>query len=115
MPNVEVEIPIPYEVRLRHPNGYFLEAEGTCMNKIYTEGSLIYIDPEKPPINGSVAVVSIDGQDYIMRRFFKGANTLILSPESYDETWTDIIITPDQSVEYRGLVVWYQAPRELPS
>ena len=60
---VDYRVPIPYEVRESHPEGYFLEVEGNCMSRVYPEGCHIYIDPRQPPRNGSVAVVSIDGAD----------------------------------------------------
>lgn len=75
-------IPVPREVIGNHPHGYFLQVEGDCMDKVYPEGCYILIDPEQRPSNGSIAVVSIDGADYVMRRLYRGANTLVLSPNS---------------------------------
>lgn len=108
-------IPVPAEIAERHPNAYLLLVEGDCMSRVYPEGSLIAIDPDLTPQNGSIAVVSIDGADYIMRRLYKGASTLVLSPDSYNDEWEDIIIGADdeRTVEYHGVVVWYQAPREM--
>ena len=73
-------ISLPYEVWERHRDGYFLQVEGQCMSKIYPEGSYILIDPMQRPTNGSIAVVSIDGADYVMRRLYKGSSVLVLSP-----------------------------------
>lgn len=100
-------VPVPYEVAERHPEGYLLVVEGDCMDRVYPEGSLIAIDPAMTPSNGSIAVVSIDGGDYIMRRLYKGATTLVLSPDSHNEAWADIVITADQehTVEFHGVVV----------
>lgn len=107
-------IPIPFEVKARHANAYFLEVEGDCMNKVYPEGCHILIDPDKEPRSGSIAVVSIDGSDYIMRRILIGANTLVLSPDSTNQKWSDIVISGnDHTVEMVGTVVWYQPSREL--
>lgn len=112
---LDESVPIPHEVRERHPHGYFLKVEGDCMDRVYPEGCHIYIDPDRPPQNGSIAVVSIDGADYVMRRLYRGASTVVLSPESHDQSYEDIVITADmeRTVEYVGTVVWYQPEEEL--
>lgn len=107
---IDYEIPVPYEVWENHQDGYFLEVEGTCMNRVYPEGCRVLIDPAKQPIDGSIAVVSIDGE-YVMRRLHLGASVLLLSPESFDEH--DDIIIRDGNVEFVGTVVWYQSAGEL--
>lgn len=107
------KIPIPYEVWTGHKDGYFLEVEGTCMNRVYPEGCFVFIDPALPPRNGSIAVVSIDTEDYILRRMYRGANRLMLSPESFDPQWEDIIIEEDTEVKMVGTVVWWQSKEEM--
>ena len=98
----------------RHRDGYFLQVEGQCMSKIYPEGSYILIDPMQRPVNGSIAVVSIDGADYVMRRLYKGSSVLVLSPDSWEEGYDDIVIAgDDHTVEFVGSVVWFQASGEL--
>ena len=107
-------ISVPYEVWRDHPNGYFLKAEGRSMNRLYPEGSYILIDPAQRPTNGSIAVVSIDGADYVMRRLYKGSSVLVLSPDSWEEGYEDIVIAgDDHTVEFVGSVVWFQASGEL--
>lgn len=109
------EIPIPWDVWDRHRSGYFLQVEGTCMNRVYPDGCYVFIDPDMEPSSGSIAAVSIDGADYIMRRLYVGANTCILSPESFDPEWRDIVITAGSGheVDMAGTVVWFQPEREL--
>lgn len=107
---IDYEVPIPYEVSERHPDGYFLEVEGTCMNRVYPEGSHVLIDPTGCPSDGSIAVVSIDGE-YVMRRLHMGSSVMLLSPESYDDY--DDIVVYDGKVEFVGTVVWFQASEEL--
>ena len=63
---LDERISLPYEIWEHHPDSYFLEVEGQCMSKVYPEGSYILIDPKKQPSNGSIAVVSIDGADYVL-------------------------------------------------
>lgn len=112
---IDDRIPIPYEVREAHPCGYFLEVEGGCMSRVYPEGCHIYIDPAQQPRNGSVAVVSIDGADYVMRRLYNTGRTVVLSPDSWDDCYEDIVITVDdgRTVEYVGTVVWFQPAEEM--
>ena len=112
---LDEKIPIPYEVWEGHKRGYFLEVEGTCMSRVYPEGCYIYIDPEKSPQNGSVAVVSIDGADYVMRRLYRTPQTVVLSPDSWEGGYEDIVITAvgEHTVEYVGTVVWFQPAEEM--
>ena len=112
---IDDRIPIPYEVREAHPRGYFLEVEGGCMSRVYPEGCHIYIDPAQQPRNGSVAVVSIDGADYVMRRLYNTGRTVVLSPDSWDDCYEDIVITgeDERTVEYVGTVVWFQPAEEM--
>lgn len=108
-------IPVPYEIIHRHPQGYFLQVEGDCMDNVYPEGCYILIDPEQRPSNGSIAVVSIDGADYVMRRLYRGVNTLILSPDSHNAEYEDMVFaaTTEHTVEFHGTVVWFQASKEM--
>lgn len=112
---IDSSIPLPYEVKKNHEYAYFLEVEGDCMDKVYPEGCYILVDPHKEPINGSIAVVSIDGADYVMRRLYRGANTLILSPDSHSQEHEDIVLTSldEHTVEYVGTVVWFQPKEEM--
>ena len=102
-------------MREAHPRGYFLEVEGGCMSRVYPEGCHIYIDPAQQPRNGSVAVVSIDGADYVMRRLYNTGRTVVLSPDSWDDCYEDIVITVEdgRTVEYVGTVVWFQPAEEM--
>lgn len=108
-------VPLPYEIIKRHPQGYFLQVEGDCMDRVYPEGCYILIDPEQRPSNGSIAVVSIDGADYVMRRLYRGANTLILSPDSHNAEYVDMVFaaTTEHTVEFHGTVVWFQSSKEM--
>lgn len=108
-------VPVPYEIIKRHQQGYFLQVEGDCMDKVYPEGCYILIDPEQRPSNGSIAVVSIDGADYVMRRLYRGANTLILSPDSHNADHEDMVFaaTTEHTVEFHGTVVWFQSSKEM--
>lgn len=112
---LDERVPVPEDVISRHPSAYFLQVEGQCMSRVYPEGCYILIDPDREPQNGSIAVVSIDGSDYVMRRMYRGATTLVLSPESWEDGFEDIVIShgDDRTVEFHGTVVWFQAAEEM--
>lgn len=112
---LEGMIELPAGVAKSHPNAYFLEVEGDCMDKVYPEGCYILVDPDKQPQDGSIAAVSIDGADYVMRRLKTGAGMLMLSPESYNSEHRSIIISDDDNkvVSYAGTVVWFQPKEEM--
>lgn len=105
-------VPIPYEVLENHPSGYFLEVEGSCMSRVYPDGCLVFVDPDKAPQNGSVAVVSVDGEDFVMRRMYRGASALLLVADSFEE-FDDIIVSDGHEVRTYGTVVWFQPREEL--
>lgn len=97
------------------PECYALEAEGDCMNRVYPEGCTIAVSPNKEPMNGSVAVVSIDGREAVMRRMYRTPNTLVLSPDSFNPDHDDIVVTSEteHTIEFLGKVVWFQAREEM--
>ncbi len=97
------------------PDLYACTSEGDCMNRVYPEGCIIFVSPNKEPQNGSVAVVTIDGIDTVMRRMFRTTDTLVLSPDSFNPDNRDIVITSDDNrmVEFKGKVVWFQPDGEM--
>lgn len=113
--NLDGMVELPASVAANHPHAYFLEVMGDCMDKVYPDGCLILVDPDQMPADGSIAAVSIDGTDYVMRRLHKGASSMMLSPESTNPEHKDIVITSgdDHTVSLVGTVVWYQPAKEL--
>ncbi len=112
---LEGEVELPAGVAENHPRAYFLEVEGDCMDKVYPEGCYILVDPDRAPADGSIAAVSIDGADCVMRRLRRGATSLMLSPESTNPRHADIVVTEGdgRTVELVGTVVWFQAKKEM--
>lgn len=112
---LDAKVPLPREVADNHPNAYFLEVEGDCMDKVYPEGCYILVDPDVTPTDGSIAAVSIDGLDCVMRRLRRGASSLMLIPESFNPVHEDIVISlsDDHTVELIGTVVWFQSAEEM--
>ena len=113
--NLDGMVELPASVAANHPHAYFLEVMGDCMDKVYPDGCLILVDPDQMPADGSIAAVSIDGTDYVMRRLHKGASSMMLSPESTNPEHKDIVITSGDghTVSLVGTVVWYQPKEEL--
>lgn len=113
--NLDGMVELPASVAANHPHAYFLEVMGDCMDKVYPDGCLILVDPDRMPADGSIAAVSIDGTDYVMRRLHKGASSMMLSPESTNPEHRDIVITQEdgRTVSLVGTVVWYQPKKEL--
>lgn len=98
------------------PDLYACEVEGDCMNKVYPEENcIIFVSPNKEPQNGSIAVVTLDGCDALVRRMYRTPHTLVLSPESWNEEHSDIVITQesDHTIEFGGKVVWFQSGKEM--
>ncbi len=97
------------------PDTYACLSEGDCMNKVYPEGCLIAVSPNREPQNGSVAVVTIDGRDAVMRRMYRTPRTLVLSPDSWNPEHEDIVVRAGDghTVEFGGRVVWFQAREEM--
>lgn len=108
-------VELPESIAEAHPRAYFLEVEGDAMDRVYPEGCLILVDPDREPQNGSIAAVSIDGADYVMRRLLRTSNTMVLAPESFNPEHEDIVVTAasGKTVELAGTVVWYQPSREM--
>jgi repressor LexA len=108
-------VPVPFEVWERHQDAFLLEVEGDCMNLVIPPGCMVLVDPAIEPGSGSLAVVSVDGSDYLVRRVTRGASSLMLSPESTNPAWKDVVVAEGDGhvVELVGTVVWYQPSREL--
>lgn len=108
-------VELPQAVLNNHPNSFFLRVEGDCMDKVYPEGCFVLIDRDRPPQNGSIAAFEDENYQAVMRRYYKGANSLILAPESNNPDHEDIILGKDseRTVTVIGTVVWFQASKEM--
>nr|DAU42031.1 MAG TPA: Repressor protein CI [Caudoviricetes sp.] len=103
------EIQVPERVVLAYPDAFLLRVEGNCMDRVIPEGSHVVIAPHKEPTNGSIVVIHDDAYEAIMRRYYKGSSALMLSPDSYEEEYQDIIVHDGQEITLIGVVVWWQA------
>lgn len=112
---IEGVVELPASVAENHPDAYFLEVEGDCMDKVYPEGCYILVDPRMEPQDGSVGVFSIEGMGYVIRRLKTAAKRLVLVPESFNGSHDDIVVLhdDDRTVEAVGTVVWFQSKKEM--
>ena len=110
---VSHRVEVPSSVLSGHPRAFALEVEGDCMDRVIPEGSHVLVDPDREPGNGSIAVVETDSYQAVMRRWYRGSSTLMLTADSHSEQ-EDMVFGPeDGPVRVVGTVVWWQAPREM--
>lgn len=106
-------VEVPASVCENHPRAFALEVEGDCMDRVIPEGSHVLVDPDREPGNGSIAVVETESYSAVMRRWYRGSSTLMLTADSHAEQ-EDMVFGPeDGPVRVVGTVVWWQAPREM--
>lgn len=110
---VESRVEVPASVCERHPRAFALVVEGNCMNRVIPEGAHVLVDPDREPSNGSIAVVETEAYQAVMRRWYRGTSTLMLTADSYDEQEDLVFGMDDGPVRLIGTVVWYQSPREM--
>ncbi len=108
---------VPAWVEREHPNAFLLKVEGDCMDRVYPEGCMVAIDPDAEAVSGCVAAVQIDDTDFVMRRYIRTADTLVLSPDSFNPAHRDRVFTrddwDDHFVRVVGRVVWFMGDGEL--
>ena len=108
-----LRVEVPATVLDGHPRAFALVVEGDCMDRVIPEGAHVLVDPDREPGNGSIAVVETELYQAVMRRWFRGSSTLMLSADSHAEH-EDMIFGPeDGPVRVVGTVVWWQAPQEM--
>lgn len=106
-------VEVPASLLDGHPRAFALLTTGTCMNRVIAQGEVVLVDPDMSPGRGSIVVAETEAYEAIMRRWFRGASKLMLSPDSYDE-YDDLVFEHgDGSVTVLGVVFWHQAAKEL--
>lgn len=108
-------VEVPKSVADNHPRGRVIIVDGDCVNRVITSGSLAVVDPDAEPRDGSIVCASIDGGDFILRKLFRGAKMLMLSPDSHSDEFEDIVFSDgdERELDLVGTVVWHQAAREM--
>lgn len=106
-------IQVPAHVLSMYPDAFVLLVEGDCMNHVIPAGSHIVVAPHKEPANGAIVVVRDEAYEAIMRKYYRGSSSLMLSPDSFSDAYEDMIITADEDISLIGVVVWWQASHVL--
>lgn len=109
------ELDVPDDVWECHRGGFWMRVSGNSMNKLFAEGSMVYVDPACEVRNGDVGVACVNGDEGTVKRiFFEPNNVVRLHPESYDPEYRDRVIDEDDpespSFHIEGKVVSYRAP-----
>lgn len=107
-------VEVPANVVKAHPGGFCVHADGECMNNRYPSDSVLFIDPHMQPFDGCAVLAETEQYQSIVRKYSKGSTALMLSPDSHSDAFDDIIVRADDApVKLKGVVVWYQAEKDL--
>lgn len=107
-------VEVPAAVAAAHPGGFCVHADGECMDNRYPSDSVLFVDPDMQPFDGCAVLAESEAYQSIVRKYSRGASALMLSPDSHSGSYDDIIVRPDDPpVTLKGVVVWYQAEKDL--
>lgn len=109
-PDEVADVPISVLERVNDPDAYLMCVRGSCMNRRFADGENALLSPRCEPRNGDAVAAEYNGE-MILRSYYRGASTLVLSPDSYEDGYTDIVFDDPEnaSVNFRGVVKWHQA------
>lgn len=107
-------VEVPASVAEAHPGGFCVRADGECMNNRYPSDSVLFVDPNMQPFDGCAVLAETQDFQSIVRKYSRGASALMLSPDSHDCVFEDIIVRADDApIMLKGVVVWYQAEKDV--
>lgn len=109
----ERSIDVPASLLRSHPRARALIVEGDCMNRVAPEGMAVVYDPDVEPHNGSIAIVETENYDAVMRRWYRGGDTLMLVADSYGKHPDIVLHEEDGPIRLVGTVVWVQSSKEM--
>ena len=109
-PDEVADVPISVLERVNDPDAYLMRVRGSCMNRRFADGENALLSPRCEPRNGDAVAAEYNGE-MILRSYYRGASTLVLSPDSYEDGYTDIVFDDPENadVSFRGVVKWHQA------
>lgn len=109
-PDEVADVPTSVLERVNDPDAYLMRVRGSCMNRRFADGENALLSPRCEPRNGDAVAAEYNGE-MILRSYYRGASTLVLSPDSYEDGYTDIVFDDPEnaSVSFRGVVKWHQA------
>ena len=102
------------ELAEKHPNCFAVQMSDACKNLNFTDRNMIFVDPDLQPVDGSIAVVSVDDGDAMVRRVRMGDGSIRLVTETTDAgQWEEIVIADaNHEVRFIGTVFWWQSSKE---
>lgn len=107
-------VEVPASVAEAHPGGFCVHADGECMNNRYPSDSVLFVDPHMQPFDGCAVLAETQDFQSIVRKYSRGASALMLSPDSHGCEFEDIIVRADDApIMLKGVVVWYQAEKDV--
>lgn len=107
-------VEIPAHVAEAHPDGFCVHADGSCMDNRYPSDSVLFVDPRMQPFDGCAVLAETEQRQSIVRKYAMGSTSLMLSPDSHSGEFEDIIVKADDApVMLKGVVVWYQAEKDV--
>ena len=96
-------VEVPASVAEAHPGGFCVRAD-----------SVLFVDPNMQPFDGCAVLAETQDFQSIVRKYSRGASSLMLSPDSHDCVFEDIIVRADDApIMLKGVVVWYQAEKDV--
>lgn len=109
-PDEVADVPTSVLDRVNDPDAYLMRVRGSCMNRRFADGENALLSPRCEPRNGDAVAAEYNGE-MILRSYYRGASTLVLSPDSYEDGYTDIVFDDPENadVSFRGVVKWHQA------
>lgn len=108
-------VSIPQFLIDKDKDSFVVSTIGDCMDKVFAPSSDLVVSPNKIPQNGSIVLASVNNEEFIIRRYHKTTSTVILSPESHNTDYKDIVITYDSedSLYISGVITWFQSEKEM--
>lgn len=108
-----VLVQVPADVAQYHQDGYLLHVQGDCMNRVYPDGCRVLVDPAMDPRPGCAVAAMVDGGDVVLRRYYRGADTLMLVADSLTGEYDDMVFKGDMAdVRLLGVICWFQAEKD---
>lgn len=106
-------VEVPSCVVDAHPGCFLVHAEGDCMDRRYPPDSLLLIDPRMEPTQGCAVLAELAEGRTVVRAYYRGATSLMLCADSTAPHEDVIVRAEDPPAVLRGVVVWYQAERDV--
>ena len=84
------------------------------MDNRYAHDSILYVDPNMMPRNGDAVLAEVEGYQSVVRSYLRGSSTTMLTADSHSGEFPDIVAGPeDPPVVLKGVIVWYQAEKDV--